>query len=46
MSGSWKEKINRKKPLNIQGFQPADDGTRTRDLLTTNLKNRILSREV
>ena len=36
MFGSWKEKINRKKPLNIQGFQPADDGTRTRDLLTTN----------
>ena len=27
---------NKKKPLNIQGFQPADDGTRTRDLLTTN----------
>ena len=37
---------NKKKPLNIQGFQPADDGTRTRDLLTTNLKNRIMSHEV
>ncbi len=28
--------MDNKKPLNIQGFLSADDGTRTRDLLITN----------
>ena len=44
MQGGWRSEgipltylvYKIKKPLNIQGFQPADDGTRTRDLLTTN----------
>ena len=44
MQGGWRSEgipltylvCQIKKPLNIQGFQPADDGTRTRDLLTTN----------
>ncbi len=44
MQGGWRSEgipltylvCKIKKPLNIQGFQPADDGTRTRDLLTTN----------
>lgn len=44
MQGGWRSEgipltylvYKIKKPLNIQGFKPADDGTRTRDLLTTN----------